>query len=210
MFQKALAVRRELADQRGGDDKVKLDVARNLRSIGVLLETVGDRPAAMASYDEALAIIKRLKPDAAMTEPIYRVEGRIYHAVGWLYHLMGQEEESVNWLRKSCEILEKGIAASQGGTTSPVDKQSRRLLAGSLNAIAGPLGTLGRQSEALAAQYQALEVQQKLAALDPNDPTLQSGAAPHTIQHRRAAPEPVAPCRCLPGVSCGVRRSSSG
>ena len=131
----------------------------------------------MASYDEALAIIKRLKPDAAMTEPIYRVEGRIHHAVGWLYHLMGQEEESVDRLRKSCEVLEKGISASQGGTTSPVDRQSRLLLAGSLNAIAGPLGTLGRQSEALAAQYQALEVQQKLSADDPNDLKLQSGAA---------------------------------
>ena len=150
VFRKALAVRRVLADERGGDDAVKLDVARNLRSIGVLLETIGDRPAAMAAYDEALAIIKRLKPAAAMTEPIYRVEGRIHHAVGWLYHLMGQEEESVNWLRKSCEVLEKGIAASAGGTTSPADKESRRLLAGTLNAMAGPLGTLGRLSEALA------------------------------------------------------------
>ncbi len=177
VFQKALAVRRTLAHERGGDDNVELDVVRNLRSIGVLLETVGDRSAAMASYDEALAIIERLRPDAAMTEPIFRVEGRIHHAVGWLYHLMGQEEESVNWLRKSCEVLEKGIAASQGGTTSPVDMQSRLLLAGSLNAIAGPLGTLGRLSESLAAQYQALEVQQKLAAHDPNDLKLQSGVA---------------------------------
>ena len=73
----------------------------------------------MASYDEALAIIKRLKPTAGMTEPIYRVEGRIHHAVGWLYHLMGKEEESVKWLRKSCEILEKGIAASAGGEQFP-------------------------------------------------------------------------------------------
>ncbi len=177
VFQKAMAVRRVLANERGGDDNVELDVARNLRSIGVLLETVGDRAAAMASYDEALAILKRLRPAAGMTEPIYRVEGRVHHAVGWLYHLMGQEEESVNWLRKSCEVLERGIAASEGGTTSPVDKESRRLLAGSLNAIAGPLGTLGRHSEALAAQYQAFEVQQKLAALDPDDPRLQSGAA---------------------------------
>ena len=117
---------------------------------------------------------------------------------------MGQEEESVNWLRKSCEVLEKGIAASQGGTTSPVDNQSRLLLAGSLNAIAGPLGTLGRLSEALAAQYQALEVQQKLAALDPNDPKLQSGAALTQFNIGGLLRSLSRPAEAFAGVSCGV------
>ncbi len=115
-------------------------------------------------------MVKRLKPADAMTEPVYRVEGRITQNIGWLYHLMGQEETSVVWLRKACEILEEGIASRSGGTGSHSDRDSRALLGATLNALSGPLGALRRSSESLADQYRALEIQRKLALETPEDP----------------------------------------
>ena len=117
-------------------------------------------------------MVKRLKPADAMTEPVYRVEGRITQNIGWLYHLMGQEETSVVWLRKSCEILDKGIASSPGRPGSHSDRDSLALLGATLNALSGPLGALRRSSETLADQYRALEIQRKLALETPEDPTV--------------------------------------
>ena len=172
VFRKAVNVRRVLSEEPDADDAIKLDLARSISSNGELLEGIGNRTAAMAAYEEALAMAKRLKPADAMTEPIYRVEGRITQNIGWLYHLMGQEETSVLWLRKACEILDKGIASSSGGTGSQSVRDSRALLGATLNALSGPLGALRRSSETLADQYRALEIQRKLALETPEDPTV--------------------------------------
>ena len=126
----------------------------------------------MAAYEEALAMVKRLKPADAMTEPVYRVEGRITQNIGWLYHLMGQEQTSVVWLRRACEILEEGIASRTGGTGFHSDRDSRALLGATLNALSGPLGALRKSAESLADQYRALEIQRNLALETPEDPTV--------------------------------------
>ena len=47
-----LAVRRELAAEPGADVETRLDVARSLGMVGVLLEETGDQTAAMANYKE--------------------------------------------------------------------------------------------------------------------------------------------------------------
>ena len=172
MFQKAVNVRRALSEEPDADDAIKLDLARTISVNGELLEGIGNRTAAMAAYEEALGMLKRLKPADAMTEPVYRVEGRITQNIGWLYHLMGQEETSVVWLRKACEILEEGMASRSGGTGSHSDRDSRALLGATLNALSGPLGALRKSSETLADQYRALEIQRNLALETPEDPTV--------------------------------------
>jgi serine/threonine protein kinase/tetratricopeptide (TPR) repeat protein len=172
VFQKAIEVRRALVEKSGGDDKIKLDLARNLRSSGFLLEGISDRQAALAAYEEAMAIVKRLRPADGMTEPIYRVEARITESLGWLNHVNGKEEESVAWLRRACEILDNGIASRPAGATSPSEKESRLQLVNTLLALSGPLGALGRPSESLANQQRALRVTQELAVDDPDDTTI--------------------------------------
>ena len=171
VFRKAVNVRRLLSEEPDADDAIKLDLAHTISSNGELLEGIGNRSAAMAAYERALAMVKRLKPADAMTEPVYRVEGRITQNIGWLYHLMGQEETSVVWLRKACEILEEGIASRSGGTGSHSDRDSRRSCSGPPSTrLSGPLGALRRSSESLADQYRALEIQRKLALETPEDP----------------------------------------
>ena len=104
-----------------------------------------------------------------MTEPLFRVEARINYDIGWWHQGMGHEEESVKWMRKACEILEKGIASKPDATISPPDKASLLLLVDTLNSLAAPLADLGRTSESLADQQRALEIIRMLSAADPDD-----------------------------------------
>jgi serine/threonine-protein kinase len=177
VVRKAIQVRRELASEPGAGDTIRLDLARNLRSGGFLLEGISDRTAAMAAYQEALAIVKELRPAGGMTEPVYRVEARITHSIGWLYHGLGREDEAIVWLRKACEILDRGMASTPRGARPRPDRESLLLLANTLNALSGPLGAIGRLPESLVDQRRALEVMQTVAEDDPDDPTILNGVA---------------------------------
>ena len=170
-------MRRRCSQELPADDRMKLDLARNLRTSGYLLEGISDRPAALAAYEQALAVVKGLKPAEGMTEPLYLVESRITHSIGWLYHANGKEEESVAWLRKACEILDQGIASRPAKTGSLVDKESRLFLVNTLNALSGPLGALRRTSESLADQRRALEVARAVSHDDPDDPANRNSVA---------------------------------
>jgi tetratricopeptide (TPR) repeat protein len=169
-FEKAISVRRTLAAAPHADDRVKLDLARDLRQRGFLQEGISEKLAAQASYEEALDIVKSLKPADGMTEPLYLVSAKITNSIGWLNHVFGKEEDAVTWLRKSCTILDEGIASTRTGTDELAVKGSQRYLVNTLNALSGPLGALGRFAESLTDQQRALDVMRKLIAADPADP----------------------------------------
>jgi eukaryotic-like serine/threonine-protein kinase len=170
IYRKAIEVRRALAEGPGATDAIKLDLARNLRSAGFVLEGMSDRPAARASYDEAAAIVKTLRPADGMTEPVYLVEGRILQSIGWWYHASANEKESVIWLRRACEVVENGLASRPRGPVSAQDKEALLSLATMLHALSGPLNALGRAVESLPDQERALRIARELAATDPTDP----------------------------------------
>jgi eukaryotic-like serine/threonine-protein kinase len=177
VFDKAIEVRRALAREPSSDDKVKLDLARSLRSGGYVLEGIPDRPAAKLRYEEALGIVQKLNPARDMTEALYLVEARITHAIGWLNHVNGKEEEALAWLRKSCEIVEKGLAANARESGPTRETEALVFLSNTLNAISGPLGGLGRTAESLADQQRALEVLRRASDVEPDNPTILNGRA---------------------------------
>jgi serine/threonine protein kinase/tetratricopeptide (TPR) repeat protein len=168
VFENAIKVRRELASEPGADDKIKLDLARNVRTAAWLVEAM-NWPAAKQRFDEALAIVKTLKPAEGMTEPLFRVEARLNYDIGWWHEGMGHEAESVIWMRKACEILEKGIASKPHTTISPTDRASLLLLVDTLNSLAAPLADLGKSSESLADQQRAIAIIRMISAADPDD-----------------------------------------
>jgi serine/threonine-protein kinase len=172
IVQKAINIQRGLAQELDSDDANKLDLARSLRNSGFLLEAMSELEPALAAYKESLALVRPLKPTAAMTEPLYRVEAMATQNIGWLSHLMGKEEESVMWMRKACDILEKGIVSNSGPAGSGPDKESLLFLVNTLNSLGGPLAAVGTKSELLSDQNRALEVTQKLADAYPDDPTV--------------------------------------
>jgi tetratricopeptide (TPR) repeat protein len=166
VLEKAVNVRRGLASEPGASDAVKLDLARSLRSYASELE-IHDPKAAEAPMLEALSIANGLKPSNGMTEPLFRVRGKIAYGLGWYYHYVSKEELSADWLRQSAEIFEEGLASSGG---SALDVQSLRELVNTHNARTGPLNTLLRTPEALEGLKRANEVGRLLLAHDPDQP----------------------------------------
>jgi tetratricopeptide (TPR) repeat protein len=175
VFERALEVRRSLAAEPGADDRVRLDLARNLIPRGFLQEGMSDRTAGMASYQEALAIVKGIKSADGMTEPPFLVEARVTHTIGWLLHAMGREAESVAWLRRAVEIADRGIADGRQGAGPERGMEVRLFVANTLNALSGPLGATVRFSESLEDQGRALRIMRDLASRHPDDSRVANG-----------------------------------
>ena len=96
---------------------------RNLIVQGSHLQNLSDRKAARASYEEGLAIARTLKPADGTTEPVYLVEARAMAGIGWVLYADGDAQQSVTWLRKAFEIVEKRITARPAGTGVAVPRE---------------------------------------------------------------------------------------
>ena len=121
------------------------------------------------SYEEGLAIVRTLKPADGTTEPVYLVEARAMARIGWLLHAEGDAQQSVTWLRKALEIVEKQIASRPAGRTR-VAKESLLFAANTVQSLSGPMYSLGKYEEALADERRTLEMVSKAAAADRDDP----------------------------------------
>ncbi len=171
VVRKAIAIRRGLAAEPEADDTIRLDLARNLIDQGFLQGSMSDRPAEKVSYDEALAIVQGLKPTEGMTEPVSLVQARVMHRIGWWLHARGREEESVVWLRKALDLVEKEIASRPAGTGARVSKESLLFAANTVQTLTSPMYALGRYSEALSDERRTLEMVSKAAdAANRDDP----------------------------------------
>ncbi len=181
VVRKAIAIRRGLASEPGANDAIRLDLARILIDQGFHLHILSDRKAARASYEEALAITRTLVPADGTTEPVYLVEARAMARIGWLLHAEGDAQQSVTWLRKAFEIVEKEIASRPAGTGARVDKESLLFAANTIQSLSGPMYSLGKYEEALADERRTLEMVSKAAAAaDRDDPEFRlSHAASH-------------------------------
>ena len=159
VVRKAIALLRSLAGEPDADDTIRLDLARNLSTQGAHLVSLSDRKAARASYEEALAIARKLKPTDGMTEPVYRVEARAMARIGWLLHADGDAEQSVIWLRRAFEVVEKAIASRPAGTADPVSRESLLFAANTIQSLSGPMYSLGQiLPRALADERRTLEM----------------------------------------------------
>ncbi len=181
VVRKAIAIRRDLADDPDADDTIRLDLARDLTAQGSHLHILSDRKAARASYEEALAIAGKLKPTDGMTEPVYLVEARVMARIGWLLHAEGDAGQSIIWLRRAFEVVQRAIASRPAGSADPVSRESLLFAANTIQSLSGPMFSLGRYAEALADERRTLEMVSKAAdAADRDDPAFRlSNAASH-------------------------------
>src|ERR1700733_9232010 len=60
VHRQALALRRELAAAAGADVETRLDVARSLRMVGLLLDATGDKAGALAAWEEQREVSERV------------------------------------------------------------------------------------------------------------------------------------------------------
>ncbi len=68
VFRKALAVRRALASEPGANAELTTDVARTLRSIGILLQDTGNSGEAIATFEESRQLLESMARAATISD----------------------------------------------------------------------------------------------------------------------------------------------
>jgi eukaryotic-like serine/threonine-protein kinase len=115
VHRKALAVRRELAAAAGADVETRLDVARSLGAVGLLLLLTGDADGALGCYAEQQAVAAALTAESP-TEAVQAVMGRSFSDTSFALLQVGKAEDALAASGKAVAILQELVAANPGAT----------------------------------------------------------------------------------------------
>jgi tetratricopeptide (TPR) repeat protein len=170
VHRKALTVRRELAAAEGADVETRLDVARSLRAVGILLYYTGDPTGARRAWEEQRDIATALEAESA-TDAVRAVLARSHNTLGALLMEAGKPAEALQAFQKALAIQQ----ALADANPAVADFQSD--LALSHNNIGTVLLRTGKPEAALTAWRQALAINQKLADANPAVADFQSAVA---------------------------------
>jgi tetratricopeptide (TPR) repeat protein len=172
---KALAVRRELAAAGAADVETRLDVARSLRSVGILLYFTGDPNGALRAWEEqrdiATALVSEAATDAAASNAVGAVLARSHNTIAVFLMETGKPDEALQAFQKALAIQQKLADAN------PDTRAYQSDLALSHNNIGTMLLRRGRPGEALMQWRKALAINEKLAHAHPRVTDYQSAVA---------------------------------
>jgi serine/threonine-protein kinase len=157
---KALALRRELAAVEGADLEARLDVARSLQKVGLLLGATDDDAGALAALREQRELAERLEAEHP-TDAVRSVLAHSHHSIGAAHDSMEKPEEALTAYRKALVIQQKLADAN------PTVTDFQRDLAKTHQRIGVVLWRSGKLDESLESSRQALAIQQKLADASP-------------------------------------------
>jgi tetratricopeptide (TPR) repeat protein len=160
VHRRALALRRDLAALPDADTEARLEVARGLRAVGILLDATGERAGAMAAFKEMRDIAAALETEAP-SDVVRDVLATSHHNIAWMLSQSGRDAEALAADEKALAIYQKLADASP----AVADLQSK--LASTHNNIAILLWNTGRYEAALEAYKEALTIRQKLARASP-------------------------------------------
>jgi tetratricopeptide (TPR) repeat protein/tRNA A-37 threonylcarbamoyl transferase component Bud32 len=170
VHRKALAVRRELAAAAGADVETRLEVARSLRALGILLYNTGDATGALRTAEEQRDIATALEADYP-TNAVRAVLARSQNTIAVLLMEEGKPAEALEAFQQALAIQKKLADANPAVTGYRFD------MALSYNNIGTVLLRTGKPDEALAAWHKALAVNQELADANPKVAAFQSALA---------------------------------
>jgi tetratricopeptide (TPR) repeat protein len=157
---KALALRRELAAAEGADVETRLDVARSLRAVALLLRNTGDKAGALSALQEQrdlAATLEAVAPtDAVRTQLAYAHSG-----IGVVLEDMGKPSEGLKEHQKALAIRQKLVDAN------PAIPAFQSQLVGTHLNLGNLLRETGQPVEALNEYQEALAIAQKLADSNP-------------------------------------------
>jgi tetratricopeptide (TPR) repeat protein len=160
LHRKALAVRRQLAAAEGADVETRLDVARSLRAVGILLYYTGDPTGALRAWEEQRDIATALEAESP-TDAVRAILAQSHSTLAVLLLETGKPAEALEAFQKALAMQQK-LADAHPGVTG---YQSE--LALSHNNIGMVLLRTGKPAEALTAWRKALASNQKLAVAHP-------------------------------------------
>ncbi len=172
VYQKAIAVRWELASRDSSDAEATLDLARSLLAAGSLQRDTGDLAGAMAAYEEARGLAELLGATERAPEQVQAVLGKAHVRIGRLLgENMGKQDEALESLEKSLSIRQKLADANPSVTEYQSD------LTATLNQIGVALASQDKPAEALKWYEKARAIGQKLADTNPLVTEFQSNLA---------------------------------
>ncbi|MFN9984477.1 MAG: protein kinase domain-containing protein [Pirellula sp.] len=160
VFQRELAVRRELAAIPGADLQTRLALAKSLQShSGALVET-GDFAAALRAREEARDLVNALEAESPTTE-VRRELANCYFRIGQNYSYWGKPQDALPNYEKARDLAQTLAAAAPG------DTYHQSILALTYHGIGNCVSNAGKYEEAMAAYEQSLELREKLVVADP-------------------------------------------
>jgi tetratricopeptide (TPR) repeat protein len=167
---KALALRRELAAAEGADVETRLDVARSLRALAVLLRDTGDTAGALSAFQEQRDLAAALEAEA----PTDAVRTQLAYAHNWLGIVLSDMGKTSEGLKEYQQAL--AIRQKLADSNPAIPAFQINLVATHLN-IGDVLRDTGHPADALNEYQKALAIAQKLADGDPAVTQFQRGLA---------------------------------
>ena len=167
---KALALRRELAVAQG-DLEARMDVARSLDKVGLLLGATGDPAGALAALAEQRDLAERLEAEHP-SDAVRSVLAHSHNSIGFVHvYYTGKPERALSECAKALAIWQKLADAN------PAETNFQRELAISHHYSGYMFSDTGKSAEALVSYRKALAIREKLADANPAVPTFQRDLA---------------------------------
>jgi tetratricopeptide (TPR) repeat protein len=160
VHRKALAVRRELAAAAGADVETRLDVARSLGAVGLLLLLTGDAAGALECCAEQQGVAAALEAESP-TEAVRAVLGQSFSDRSFALLQVGKAEDALEANGKAVAILKELVEANSGTTKLQSDLAECLIYRGIV------LFEMGRWAEESAAEDDARLILEKLAKDNP-------------------------------------------
>jgi serine/threonine protein kinase len=164
---KALALRRELAAAPGTDVEARLDVARSLRAVALVLRTTGDTAGMLSAFEEQRDLAAALEAESP-TEAVRAQLAHAHNGIGNALWDTGKLAEALEEWQKALAIRQKLVNAN-----SAVPEFQRDLRQSHYNIAIG-LRNTGKPADAVKEYQKALAIQQEVADANPGVITDQS------------------------------------
>jgi tetratricopeptide (TPR) repeat protein len=158
--QKALGLRRELAAAPESDAETRLDAARSLQAVSLLLKATGDPAGALAACEEQLDLAKALATDSP-TVSVLSLLATSYNNLGNLQSDAGKSEQALATHQQARLLRQQLVDAN------PTLTQCRSDLAASYNNIGLELAKIRQAEKALAAHEKARDIKEQLLEANP-------------------------------------------
>jgi eukaryotic-like serine/threonine-protein kinase len=162
-YQRALAIRQQLADAKPSVAEYQSDLAESHDVIGLLLVLTGKQEQALAAWRKALAISQRVAETRPTVPRFQFALARIYDGLGWCLLSMGRPVEAAEADRNALDIMQK-LVDEHPAVTRYQDK-----LANFQFNLGRELDRQKRLPEASTALEKGLAILQKLTKADPNN-----------------------------------------
>jgi tetratricopeptide (TPR) repeat protein len=161
--ERALAIRRELADAHPGLLQCRSELAQSYNNIGYMLHVTGRSAEALAAFGRSL-VIRRELADANpnITEFQYQL-ARSHDLIGWLYRQTGKPAQALAAFERAITILSRLANDHPSVIVFP------RNLALCYGHTGGIHREAGRPVEAAAAVRRAVSLLEQLPTLEPID-----------------------------------------